>query len=166
MSVWTNKDGLTIYYGKDEGKAGNGGEYESDGLWREVEVVLPLTSLTNTTAVISKVQIPDSFQVGRVEVIADTAATSGGSAVLNVGFRRLIAGTDVATTGAVAALPLANLNVDGELTRLDAGVTYAGTLVGGVVSTTDTTVLTASWGTAAFTAGKVRIRLFLNKKAK
>ena len=166
MASWKNADGLTIYYGKDEGKVGNGGEYESDGLWREVEVVLNLASLTSTSAVVSKVQIPDSFQIGRVEVIADTAATSGGSATLNVGFAELVTGTAVATTGAVAALPLANINVDGERKQLDPGVTYAGTLVGGVISTTKTTVITAFYDTAAFTAGKVRVRLFLNRKAK
>lgn len=164
MATWTNNDGLTIYYGKDEGKVGNGGEYESDGLYREVEIKLALTSLTNTAAVVSRVIIPDTYVLGKVEVIADTAATSGGSATLNVGFRRVVLGTAVDTTGAVAALPLANINVNGELNRIDAGTTYAGALVGNVVSATDTTYITAHYGTAAFTAGVVRLRLFLNKK--
>ena len=165
MPTWTNNDGLTIYYGASESVPATGGEYESDGLWREVEVKLDLTTLTSTAGtVVSRVQIPFGYQLGRVEVIADTAATSSGSATLDVGFKRMIAGTENDYNGAVAALPLANINVDGELNRLDAGVTYAGALVGKVVEADEVSLVTANYNTASFTAGKVRVRFFLNRK--
>lgn len=167
MPTWTNNDGLTIYYGASESVPATGGEYESDGLWREVEVKLDLTRLTDTPGtVVSRVQIPFGYQLGRVEVIADTAATSGGSATLDVGFKKMAAGTENDYNGAVAALPLANINVDGELNRLDAGVTYAGALVGKVVEADEVSLVTANYNTAAFTAGKVRVRFFLNRKYK
>lgn len=165
MPTWTNNDGLTIYYGASESVPATGGEYESDGLWREVEVKLDLTTLTSTAGtVVSRVQIPFGYQLGRVEVIADTAATSGGSATLDVGFKRMIAGTENDYNGAVAALPLANINVEGELNRLDPGVAYAGALVGKVVEADEVSLVTANYNTAAFTAGKVRVRFFLNRK--
>lgn len=165
MSTWTNNDGLTIYYGASESVPATGGEYEADGLWREVEVKLDLTTLTSTAGtVVSRVQIPFGYQLGRVEVIADTAATSGGSATLDVGFKKMVAGTENDYNGAVAALPLANINVDGELNRLDPGVTYAGALVGKVVEADEVSLVTANYNTAAFTAGKVRVRFFLNRK--
>jgi hypothetical protein len=165
MPTWTNNDGLTIYYGASESVPATGGEYESDGLWREVEVKLDLTTLTSTAGtVVSRVQIPFGYQLGRVEVIADTAATSSGSATLDVGFKRMIAGTENDYNGAVAALPLANINVEGELNRLDPGVTYAGALVGKVVEADEVSLVTANYNTAAFTAGKVRVRFFLNRK--
>lgn len=167
MPTWTNNDGLTIYYGASESVPATGGEYESDGLWREVEVKLDLTTLTSTAGtVVSRVQIPFGYQLGRVEVIADTAATSSGSATLDVGFKRMIAGTENDYNGAVAALPLTNINVDGELNRLDPGVTYAGALVGKVVEADEVSLVTANYNTAAFTAGKVRVRFFLNRKYK
>lgn len=165
MSTWTNNDGLTIYYGASESVPATGGEYEADGLWREVEVKLDLTTLTDTAGtVVSRVQIPFGYQLGRVEVIADTAATSGGSATLDVGFKKMVAGTENDYNGAVAALPLASINVDGELNRLDPGVTYAGALVGKVVEADEVSLVTANYNTAAFTAGKVRVRFFLNRK--
>ena len=167
MPTWTNNDGLTIYYGASESVPATGGEYESDGLWREVEVKLDLTTLTSTAGtVVSRVQIPFGYQLGRVEVIADTAATSGGSATLDVGFKLMAAGTENDYNGAVAALPLANINVDGELNRLDPGVSYAGALVGKVVEADEVSLVTANYNTAAFTAGKVRVRFFLNRKYK
>lgn len=165
MSTWTNADGLTIYYGASEAVPATGGEYESDGLWREVEVKIDLTTLTSTAGtVVSRVQIPFGYVLGRVEVIADTAATSGGSATLDVGFKKMTAGTENDYNGAVAALPLASINVDGELNRLDAGVTYAGALVGKVVEADEVSLVTANYNTAAFTAGVARVRFFLNRK--
>lgn len=161
---WTNPDGLTIYFDGEEAQLANGGEYKTFDLSRVEDVEVDLTTLTTTAAVVSRSVFPWGKTLDKVEIIADVAATSGGSATLDVGFRRVTAGTDVDDDGAVAALPLANINVTGETNVLTAGVTYAGALVGTVVEADESCYITASYNTAAFTAGRIRIRLFWSKK--
>lgn len=164
MATWTNADGLTIYYGADAATLGNGGEYKTFDRSRVIDVEIDLTTLTANPAVISRVHFPHGKTLDKVEVITDVAATSGGSAVLNVGFYKTDGTTAVDADGAVAALPVANINVAGETNTLTAGVTYAGALVGTVVEADEVTVISADYDTAAFTAGRVRLRFYWSKK--
>lgn len=160
MGTWTNRDGLFVAFGTDEAANAAGGEYQSDSLTRTTDHTITLTALSSSAALITgdQTRFARNFVPVRVTVIADVAATSGGSAVLNVGFVRATDGsTEVDNDGLVAALPLANINVLGETNVLTAGVTYAGALVGTVASATYNMRLVAYYGTAAFTAGKVRI---------
>lgn len=162
---WTNPDGLTIYYGTSERTAAKGGEYEQDGLFRITDHEINLTDITATSILVDRFIFPRKMVVGRVDVIADTAATSGGSAVLNIGFVKASDGTTaIDTDGLVAAIPLASLNAEGKTTSMTQGSTSAGALVGQVVSNSFTSQLVADYDTAAFTAGRLRVRIYWYRK--
>lgn len=154
---WTNSDGLLVYFG-GEARSFDGGEYPSAGSIRVIEWELPATSIGANPATFGApwVIIPRNSTIDSVEVQAETACTSGGSAVLNLGIQRFN-GVTYDDDGLVAALPLANLNVNGEKNTLSAGVTYAGALVG--TETTYPGYLVADYDTAAFTAGRILVRL-------
>lgn len=161
---WTNSDGLTIYFANEEGTdLGNGGEYKTFGLEREIEITVNLADLTETEAVISRVVFPHGKVLSKVEIITDTPAATG--VAIDVGFKRQVAGTVISATGAAAAFPTASMNVEGERTELVVGSTYAGALIGQVVEADDVALITASRTTAtAFTAGRIRLKLFWYKK--
>jgi hypothetical protein len=159
MGIWYNNDGLRIKLGVDEARVTRGGEYASYGDFREYEVVIgPLTALGTSEAIQAHgVLIPAGFFIESVDVIANVAATSGGSATLDVGLIRQNTTTAYDDDGLVAALALASINVAGERTVLTAGVTSAGALIGTALANTG--LITASYNTAAFTAGEVTVRI-------
>lgn len=163
MGTWMNSDGLYIKLGVDEGTVGKAGTFGDLGSGQHVlEANITLTSLGTAAAIIDdNAIIPSGYVITRVQVIATTAATSGGAAVLNIGIQRRDRSTEGDYDGYVAALPLANINVAGETNDLTAGVTYAGALVGTAPSYSG--YLTADYDTAAFTAGVVKVRVFLQK---
>lgn len=159
MGIWYNSDGLRVKLGTSEAAVTRGGEYSNDGEYREYEVVVgPLTGLATTEAIQAYgVLIPAGFFIEQVEVVATVAATSGGSATLDVGLIRQNTTTTYDDDGLVAALALASINVAGEKNVLTAGVTSAGALVGTALANTG--LITASYNTAAFTAGEVVVRV-------
>lgn len=163
MPSWTNADGLTIYFADELGGVANGGEYNTLGLEREIELTINLAELTEAETPIAKINFPHGKVLSKVEIIADTAAATG--AAIDVGFVRQGVGTVVDADGAVAAFPTASMNAEGKRTVLTQGTTYAGALVGTVVEADEATLITASRTTAtAFTAGRIRLKLFWYKK--
>lgn len=165
MATWTNPDGLLVLYGTDAAKIDNGGEYRNDGVYRLTEIGFNLAPLTTTAAQVSRVKVGKGIVVEKVEVVADVAATSGGSATLDIGLLSTDGTTVNDDDGLVAALPLANINVVGETNTLTAGVSLAGALVGTTLSSADGYMhITASYNTAAFTAGNVKLRLYWRKR--
>jgi len=165
---WTNSDGLTIYFGKEEAIKSPGGSYEdytSGAL--VVDFLLPdLTLLTTTAADIGRFFLPAKHVITRVDVFAQVAATSGGSATLNVGMKNAKTGADIGTAdvGVISAMALTAIDATGETTSLTAGSSGAGGKVGTQISSTNVPVkLTAKYGTAAFTAGAVRIKIHLQR---
>jgi hypothetical protein len=157
---WVNNDGLIVRYGTQEGRVVRGGETPAAGEYRTELVKFTLADLATTEKYVGGgigVVLPRNARIDSVEVITETVATSGGSATLDIGLIR----NDISTTydddGLVAALPLTSLNVAGEKTVLAAGETYAGALVGTVLANVG--VITASYNTAAFTAGEVTLRV-------
>jgi hypothetical protein len=163
MGSWTNSDGLYLRFGTTEAELTNAGSYPTMVAGQHVtEVKIPdMTDLGTSAAIQANTTIiPKGAVIDKVEVFADTACTSGGSAVLNVGSIRLDRSTAIDADGFVAALPLASMATDGETTVLTAGVTYAGADVGTVVSADYPCLITADYDTAAFTAGAVTIRIF------
>ena len=87
-----------------------------------------------------------------------TPATSGGSATLSVGTIDTDYTSNAADGGLINAAALATHNAAGATTVLTAGSAGAGTLIG--TTLTSNKVLTAKYGTAAYTAGAVRIRIY------
>ena len=165
MATWVNESGLKIYYGTDAAEIGNGGEYKTFDLTRNIDIEINLADLTASEVIQSRVVFPKGKVLGKVEVIADTAAATG--TAIDVGFVR----TDSAETvvdydGILAAFPTASMNAEGETTVLTDGSTYAGALVGVVASADYPMYITASRTDAtAFTAGRIRLRLHWYKKS-
>lgn len=160
MGTWLNNDGLYLKFGPTKTTPAAAGDYLSYGETRDIEITISdLTTLTTTAAIIDdNTWVPANVIIESVQVFADTAATSGGSATLSIGLMQNDRTTTVSDTAFVAALAFASFDAAGETTLLTTGVTGAGTKVGTTVGTT-TGYITAKYGTAAFTAGAVRIRI-------
>lgn len=128
---WTNADGLLVYF-SGESRSVDGGEYPGAGANRTIEVefnAAGLSTTAGTPTLIGKpwIIVPRNSVIESVEIISETAFVGGTS--INVGLQRFN-GTELDHDGLVAALPIANLNVNGEKNVLTAGVTNAGALVG------------------------------------
>lgn len=164
MTAWFNADGLPVYFPQDQISVGNGGEYDTLGLFRIVDIEINLADLTETETVQSRVAIPKNFVIGRVDVIADTAAATG--VAIDVGLvRKNSAATEIDYDGILAAYPTASMDAIGETNNLTKGSSYAGALVGTVSSSSYSGYISASRTTStAFTAGRVRILLYLYRK--
>lgn len=162
MGTWMNNDGLFIKYGDDEGRAGRGGQYADSGEPGQnvVELDITLTSLGTAAAIQSDVAfIPSGARITKVEIYTTTAATSGGSAVLNIGLQRRDRSTELDYDGLIAAAALATFNAVGETVAVNtAGQTAVGALVGTTLSNSG--YITADYDTAAFTAGVVKVRVY------
>lgn len=158
---YTNADGLRWYFA-GESRSVQGGEYPGAGSVRVIEVEfdgLGLSTTAGTPTLIGKpwIIVPRNSVITQVDVVAETVFTGGTS--INVGLQRMN-GTELDHDGLVAALPIANLNVTGEKTALNAGVTFAGALVG-----TETLYpgYIDVYATGTFTAGHglIRIQLYV-----
>lgn len=158
---WYNSDGLYIKYGITEGAVTTGGEFmgEYDG-FHVVSVTIPaMTALATTEAIIADdVVIPAGARLWKVEIIAETACGSSGSATLDVGLIRTDRTTAYDDDGLIAALALTSIDAAGETNTLTPGVTSAGALLGTTLANNG--LITASYNVAAFNAGKVQIRVF------
>lgn len=170
---WLNNDNLYLQYGTSKAVATPAGEYLSYGEDRVVEVALDLTTLTTTAAsILSNTEIfpaTTNMVISRVELLVETAATSGGSSTLKMGFIQ----EDRATVPANYDHALINGEV---LTAMQtvgdrqvyvgsdsvpAGSTHGGTLIGTFPAVaTGPYYITAQAGTAVFTGGKVRVKIY------
>lgn len=173
---WLNKDNLFLQYGTDKTTTENAGEFALPGYPnRIVEVSLDLTTLsTSTASIISNNLIfpaPPSGQlfIEKVELSVETGATSGTSSTLKVGLIQMDRATvptnyDHAFINAETNTQMAtagDLLLYAGTDSLPAGSTKGGILIGSSpANATGPYYLTAQAGTAVFTAGKVRIRIF------
>ena len=158
MGTWTNNDGLRIKIGASEANVTQGGEYNKTGEYHIVETRIGLTGLGTASALVEPgIIIPKGARIEDVEVVAETAATSGGAAALNVGLVRLDNSTAIDVDGLVAAAALTTIDAAGEKTVLRPGVTGAGALIGTTLANAGKIV--ADYDTAAYTAGSVIIRV-------
>ena len=156
--AWKNNDGLYLKYGTEKATANKGGEFRLDGPLHMVEVKIDLTALTSSAAIVSdQIFFPKNARIEEIEVVTHTAATSGGSATLDVGLQQTDRSTEIDYNGFVAALAKTAVDAAGEKNVIRVGSTGAGALIG----TTNSTVgyITANYGTAAFTAGVVYVRV-------
>lgn len=158
--------GLYQKYGLEQVVPQQAGEFVTDTNVRVIELKLPdLTLVPNAAAIIpgtDSVNFPAGFRLEEVEVINDTAATSGGAATLNIGLQRTDRSTEIDYDGILKVAPLADWNAVGEKKVYAVGVTGIGDLVG-VTSGANPGYLTYHYGTAAFTAGALSIRIKYRK---
>lgn len=166
---WFNADGLYIKIGNEEGQVAKGGMYSTLGPLEVTEVKMDLVSdapaaLTIVGTALGQLgtAIPDGVRIEAVEVVVETAATSGGAATLTVGLKqRTDRTTTVSASGLVNAMALSTINTSGQRQYLTTGSTGAGALVG--TTLTNGGFLAANFGTAAFTAGKLVLRVYWYK---
>lgn len=162
--TWLNDDGLFVKFGTEEATVSKGGTYNVLGPLQVSELKADYDDFGSSAAIPESsngsygVGIPSGVRIEKVEVIAETACTSGGSATIDIGLIRYDRSTELDYNGLVAALPLASINADGEKTELTVGSTYVGALVG--TTTAYAGLLTVNYGTAALTAGKVALRVY------
>lgn len=156
---WDNSDGLRVFFA-GELRQVEGGEYPGAGANRTIEIEIDPTELGSTSKTFGDpwVIVPRNSVIEQVEVISETALADGTS--VSVGLTRLARTPVYDVDGLVSALPIANLNVDGEKNVLTAGASYAGALVG-----TETAYpgYISALADGTFTAGRlvVRVRLYV-----
>jgi hypothetical protein len=170
MGSWLNSDGLYVEYGPDEVTVVDGGEYNVLGSLHEVEIEINLAGLaTATESILSDtIQIPSGARIERVDLIVETAATSGGSATLDFGLIRLDRTTELDYNGFVAGIALAAMSDAGARISfvpgnaagdsVPPGPATGGALLGTTLSNTG--LLTAGANTAVFTAGRLKARVY------
>jgi hypothetical protein len=158
VNAWYDNTGLYRKYGTDKATPHIAGEYCTYGDTREVEVTLTLPSLGSSASIVDDtVVIPAGARIEEVSIVAHTAATSSGSAVLNIGLSRTDRTTELDYDGLVAALAKTAYDAAGEKTTINVGSTGAGALIGTTLAYTGH--ITADYDTAAFTAGVIRVRI-------
>lgn len=168
MGTWKNADGLYIKFGTDEGVVGTGGQYAhpDEGADHIVDIEIDLTKLTTSGQAIldDNVRFPKGYRVKRVQLVTTVAATSSGAATLDFGLIRADRSTEHDYDGFAAAIALSAINAVGKTVELGVGSTGAGALVGTELAATAAGAYpVAKAGTATFTAGKVRARVYLFK---
>ena len=161
MATWMNNDGLYLKYGTTKAVPNTGGDYVSYGNNREAEFTLNLTNLGSTSAIQNDTFFfPANTFIEEVQIVAETPATSGGSATLSVGLYKSDRSTALSETALVSALALTAIDGQGEKTVLTLGSTGAGAYVGTNTGTdTGGYYISAKYGTAAFTAGVIKLRV-------
>ena len=166
---WLNSDGLRVEFGVELGVAGKGGHYRHDGPLQCLEINgIDLTALNDdpTTLASGFAQgildynnvIPTGARIEKVELHTVTAATSAGSARLDIG----VVDKDFASNDDDDALVVGELYdtmpAVGTIVTYTQGSTLHGALVGTV--TTKPLYITASYDTAVFATGAVDLRIY------
>jgi len=160
MAWFDSTTGLNTKFGTELTTPQAGGEIMTQTDSREIEFSLTLTAAATGAAIptgCDNIFFPTGVRIEQVEIIVDTAATSGGSAVLNIGLQRLDRSTELDYDGFVAAATLASMNAAGKKIVYNVGSTSAGALIGTTLANPG--YLTFDYDTAAFTAGVIRVRV-------
>jgi len=162
--AYLNADSLWIKSKGEEGNTQKGGHYYELGSQSGLaELVVDFGDIGSSAAIPGSstgtlgVQIPSGVRITEVELFVETAFTSGGAATLDVGLIRYDRSTELDYNGFVAALALTAIDAAGETTVLRVGSTGAGALIGTTLANPG--IMTVNYGTAAYTAGKLKIRV-------
>lgn len=160
---WYNSDGLYVKFGTEEATVGKFGTYRMAGPVQMAELVIgDLTALSSSAVTQGyTLALPKDARIEEVEVEVITACTSGGSATLDVGLIKTNTSTELDYNGLVAAAAVATLSTAGKRLNLINGSTAAGALIGTTLA--DNGYFTVNYNTAAFTAGKVVVRVKFSK---
>lgn len=169
MGTWLNNDGLYIEFGTDESTVTAAGEYRMEGPYRITEVEIPLASLSTSANYFPSdtTTLPNGARIAKVMLYVETAATSGGSATLDVGLIDQDRSTALDDDGLIAALALAEIDTAGSVITFvpadstPASEAGAGALIGTTLSNTG--LFVASANTAVFTAGRVIVQVYWYK---
>jgi hypothetical protein len=156
---WTNESGLKIRFGTELASLGKGGQYRWNGPVAEYEydiIGTQLNAFGTVTFLSDTVRIPDGMLLTDATIEVTQPFTSGGSATLTLGFHNED-GTAYDADGIDATVALTALDAVGETTVCD------GALVNTLLQNPSYkySYVTATVGTANYTAGKAKLRLRL-----
>lgn len=157
VQAWDDNTGLHRVYGPDKAIPAAGGEIKRFDQLHEIDLKIDLTKLTSSPVILENNTFLGKVRFHEVVVIAETAATSSGSATLDIGLQNTDRTTELDYNGLVAAQAKTTLTPAGTQTVSNVGSTYAGALLG--TTTTQIGYLTANYNTAAFTAGVVQVKI-------
>lgn len=165
VNAWFNSDKLYIKFGPDAGTATKAGSRTdpAEGSLNVIEFELTLTDLTSTQATVlfDNIIVPAKAWVEKIETHTVVAATSSGSnATLNIGLvKEADRTTEIKFDGLIAAQTVANMNAVNKLATITTvGAGTGGNQVGVAIASPG--YISGYWGTEAFTAGKVKVRIF------
>lgn len=152
--IWRNNDGLAVKFGRDEAFRGAGGEFSIGGEFRVVELDIvwnQLNAFGTVTILDETVKLPNGCLLtnAEIEVVVPFA---GATATLALGLAKTD-GTAYDATGISTALAQTALDTVGETTNL------TGALVNTILANTTPSLISATVGTANFTAGRAKLRL-------
>ena len=167
--VWYNADGLRVEFGTELGTPGKAGHYRMDGPQHMLEIKgIDLTTLVDdpTTLVDGFAQgivdhnnvIPTGALIERVEVVTTEAATSAGSARLNIGTVDKDFTSNDDEDSLVDLALYDSFSTIGNVVNYTQGSSLHGILVGD--RTTKPLYVTASYDTAVFTDGTLTVRIY------
>jgi hypothetical protein len=162
VNSWLNSDGLYRKFGTSKATAGTAGEYHIYGQLREVELVIDLTTLTQTETIQSDtVFLPVGARIQEVELRTETAGVTG--TAIDVGLIKASdRTTEVDYDGLLAAAPIAIFNSTGErtiftaITTVPASATGTGALIGTTLAY-NSHISASMTDATSFTAGKVHL---------
>ena len=158
MGSQLNSDGLFVKIGTTKATANRAGEFKTYGALREVELVMDLTTLTSSQVIQSDQEFfPSGVRIEEVEIVVETAATSGGAPTLDIGLIQTDRSTVTSNTAFTAAVALGTLTPAGAKQVLRQGSTGAGALIG--TTTSQVNYICARANTATYTAGRVVVRI-------
>lgn len=146
---WTNFDGLLVRFGTEKGAVRVDGvqHVEKEVLVYKIADATALGNTDTAAPVADEAYLPAGSIILKALFVVDTAFTSGGSAVLDLGLKQA-AGTNIDDDGLDAAIAVASLTAN-------AGINGDGALVGTKLA--NDSYIMATYDTAAFTAGAGRL---------
>lgn len=159
MPYWLNSDGLDVAFGTSEATVGRAGDYRTNTGVRIYEFAINLVDVTSAVAILDHRSVFDKGAfIEKVEVETTTAVT-GTNATLNFGLIRSDQTTelDYDGLGKAAALTTAAMATKGTILTFITGTSNAGALIGTTLANNGW--LVADWDTAAFTAGRITVRI-------
>lgn len=152
--AWTNDDGLYVKFGTELATATQGGQYRDAAELIVVEIEFDYADLaaTGTEKVMAdNVIIPNGAHIEKAELYVQTVFSTGSSPTLTIGLIDQDRTTAIDADGIDATIAAA---------ALTAGATIA--CDGALINTTLTNsgLVTMTEGTAAFTTGAGRLRIY------
>lgn len=147
--VWTNDDGMGVLMHAEQGQVVDSGVTNTKRQMAvfTIEDATTLADADTDQVGPTEAPIPAGAVILNAWIVVDAAFTSGGAAVLDVG-TKAAAGTTIDDDGIDAAVALAALGAD-DVVAAD------GALIGTKV--TADSYITATYDTAAFTAGSGKV---------
>lgn len=159
---WVNADGLNVYFGIGESVVTRGGEFELVDGKHLTEVFIDLVQISAALGdeyiVADNVTIPNGAMIEKVEVMV-TEVSAGSGSTLDLGLVDQDRSTEIDFDGLlVNATTTWHAGVIGTIVEYDTNTSGNGALMGTVL--TNTGLITASVDTAAYTSGKIRVRIY------